>query len=358
MTNPCLIIGPLPPAIGGIATIVGSLKNALHGDESVVFLNTSPAAKPGYRILRPFRSFLNVALAAARSPRGTVLMFSSAHASFWEKCLWCLVFKLFGWSTVVQMVDGNFPRFHRAMSRPAKWLASRLIGNVDIIAAQSPRWKAFYEGIFPRTAIRIVSPGVDTQFFRPPVEREIREGVEICYIGWLIEAKGIYDLLDAARLLKSGGAKFRLKLIGPAFGAEERIADYVEARGLTAQVHMPGPITSRDEIRAAYHSADIFVLPSHFEGFPYALMEASASGLACVGTRVGGIPDILENGQCGILVDSAAPVALAEALSKLIGDADARAHYGSRARARATAQYSLPKSVNDFVSVLAAVKER
>lgn len=352
MNDRYLIIGPLPPAIGGIATIVGTLKNEFEGDPKTVFLDTAKFTEGSSGYMRPLKSLVQVVTAALQTRNGAVFMFSSAQASFWEKCLWCLIFKIFGWRTVVQMVDGNFPRFHEEMSGPVKWLASILMKNVDTLAAQSPRWRAFYEEAFPGTAVKVVSPGVDTEFFCPPSERTPREYVEISYIGWLIEPKGIYDLIDAARILKHNGSKFKLKLVGPAFGTEQKLFAYVQAHELTDSIDIQGPITSREMVRAAYQSADIFVFPSHFEGFPYALMEAVSSGLPCVGTRVGGIPDILDNGVCGLLTEKESPKELAEALSRLIDDAEYRRALGHRARERATREYSLHKSVDDFRFVL------
>lgn len=347
-----LVIGPLPPAIGGIATIVGSLQEAFEGDSRVAFLDTTKATDGSRSYLRPIKSLIQVVVAAASTRKGTVLMFSSSQASFWEKCFWCAIFRLVGWRTVIQMVDGGFPQFFNQLSAPAKWVASIVIRNADIIAAQSPFWQEFYEGIFPTTTVTTVSPGTDTNFFIPPAERKAADDIEVLYVGWLIEAKGIYDLIDAAQILMRNGGRFKVKLIGPAFGAESKILGYVNSRDANNVIEIGGPVTSREMIRSMYQAADIFVLPSHFEGFPYALMEAVSSGLPCVGTRVGGIPDILDNGRCGILVDRRSPGQLAEAVSKLMADAKYRVTLGERARQRATREYSLQKSLNDYKHVL------
>jgi glycosyltransferase involved in cell wall biosynthesis len=79
----------------------------------------------------------------------------------------------------------------------------------------------------------------------------------------------------------------------------------------------------------------VFALSSRFEGLPIALLEAMASGVAPVATRVGGIPEVITDGRDGLLVDPGDPTALAAALARALGDDDERARIAACARARA-----------------------
>ena len=101
---------------------------------------------------------------------------------------------------------------------------------------------------------------------------------------------------------------------GPAHGELEQA---IIAAGLSDKISLPGYV--RDEKKAAVLAeADIFVLPSYSEGCPVSMLEAMAAGQALVSTSVGGIPDILHDGENGFLIDSADPALIYDALYKLM----------------------------------------
>ena len=173
----------------------------------------------------------------------------------------------------------------------------------------------------------------------------------------MTEDKGIYDLLDAAQIFAGNGFLFQLRLIGPDFGNKNKIDAYVEKFCLESKIKITEAVTSRETLGAIYQSADIFVFTSHFEGFPYALMEAISSGLPFIATHVGGIPDILDDGFCGLFVEKGSKTQLAESLTTLISDKPYRTKLGDLARKRAVSEYSFFKSHNDFKAVLNITNE-
>ena len=356
-----LIYAPAPPQPpGGIGSLVAMLYYEWVQRTDVCFV--SPQVKEtGWvaKIIRPLFNLVKLAFVTKQVNKGgRVLFFSSAGNSFFEKLAWSLLVILMGRKPSLVMVDGNFPHFHENLPNSLKWLSLLAVKNIDTLAVQSPQWKIFYEKTFPHTHVRIVSPGIDTNFFVPRSTSSIsRESIEIIYVGWLTEDKGIYDLLDAAQIVAQNGFLFQLRLIGPDFGNKNKINAYVERLGLESKIKITGAVTSRETLRETYQSADIFVFPSHFEGFPYALMEAISSGLPCIATRVGGIPDILDDGFCGLLVEKGSRIELAESLTTLISDKPYRTKLGDLARKRAVSEYSLLKSLNDFKTVLNITNE-
>ncbi len=101
---------------------------------------------------------------------------------------------------------------------------------------------------------------------------------------------------------------------------------------------MPGQIPDAAKYLKAF---DIFVLPSVKEGLPYAILEAMAAGLPIVATKVGGIPEMITDGESGLLVPPKNPEALATAIEKLIAAPELRARLGQNAAAVADAKFSL-----------------
>ncbi len=133
--------------------------------------------------------------------------------------------------------------------------------------------------------------------------------------------KGYDVLLEAAAVVVASGAPVRLAAVGRG-PLEAELSAEVKARGLGDRLHLLGTRTDTARLMAG---ADVFVLPSHQEGLPVALMEAMSSGLPVVATRVGGVPDVVSDGVEGLLVEPGHPDLLARALVAVAGDAALRA---------------------------------
>ena len=152
-------------------------------------------------------------------------------------------------------------------------------------------------------------------------------------LGRLTAIKGQADLIVAFAELTEEGADRWLLLVGD---GEERagLEELVKRCGVGHRVVWAG---WRDDVYAALAAMDIFALPSINEGMGKALVEAMFVGLPCVATRVGGIPEIIRDGEEGMLVDPSSPSQLAAALGNLLADAELRARCGAAARQRARA---------------------
>jgi glycosyltransferase involved in cell wall biosynthesis len=110
-----------------------------------------------------------------------------------------------------------------------------------------------------------------------------------------------------------------LQLVGGGYH-RPRLESLAEELGITEYVGFLGRIPFGPELFRIYREADIFVLPSLSEGIPKTLLEAMASGLPIVATRVGGIPDVIRDGETGLLVGPRSPEQIARAVERLIAD--------------------------------------
>lgn len=142
--------------------------------------------------------------------------------------------------------------------------------------------------------------------------------------------KGYDTLLDAARLVADRGLPVRFVSVG--IGSEaEAMADRCRALGLDGRFTFLG---LREDVLRLLVAADLFVLPSHQEGLPVVLMEATSVGLPIVATAVGGVPQVLTDGVDGLVVPPGDPTALADGVARLVGDPDLRRRLGAGARDR------------------------
>jgi L-malate glycosyltransferase len=159
--------------------------------------------------------------------------------------------------------------------------------------------------------------------------------------------KGHYELLEAARRLKSPYPTARFVFVGDGperLGLEES----TRAFGLQDSVIFLGRRADIPELLAC---CDIFVLPSHAEGLPNSLLEAMATGLPVVATTVGGVPEVIEDGVNGLLVPPRDPASLADAIQRILRDPEFATRLVAVGRERARLQFSFDRVVAELQSV-------
>lgn len=205
-------------------------------------------------------------------------------------------------------------------------LASK-IRAAEFIVCISEFHRGFYlsEGADPEKLF-VAYCGIDTTVFSP-VLRQRPEGapVRILSSGRLVEKKGFDVLIEALALLRDRGLAFEAVIAGSG-PLEAALRDLVAARSLGERVTITGEALKQEDIPAFMASGDLYVLACQrapdgdIDGLPQMLMEAMACGLPAVSTRLVGIPDLIADGETGLLVAPEDPEALAGALARLAGD--------------------------------------
>jgi glycosyltransferase involved in cell wall biosynthesis len=155
------------------------------------------------------------------------------------------------------------------------------------------------------------------------------------FVGTYGKRKGASELIQAVARLREEGVPIELDFAGKEEfrGEDAELRRRVCESGLTDFVRFHG-VLGAPALRDLYESSHVFVLPSLSEGLPMALLEAMAFGLPVVATRVGGIPDVIEDGESGLLIQPGRTGELTDALRRLISDAPLRSRLGERAQAR------------------------
>jgi glycosyltransferase involved in cell wall biosynthesis len=347
-----MIIGPCKLAIGGIYSIISNIKRSTN-THNIDILYVCADTRPSLilKILKFFSVLLKIIGNAFVYKSRECLFFSSAGASFWEKSLWCWVLNLLNIKSHMVMVDGNFPSYYQSLPLFFKKIANRLVFNVDIVA-QSSSWAQYYKDIFNKFEVPIVTGGVDTDYFFPAkLIKQKTDDFVLLYVGWVIEKKGIFDLIEAIHIVSKDKYNFRLVITGPLYEGRKKIDELISLYGLQNIIEIPGHSFSRSEIKKRYQSADIFVFPSHFEGFPVALLESLSSGLPSIGTKVGGIPEMLDYGNCGLLVDPNSPVQLSNSILELMSNPSLMSKLKVSARKIAETKYNINQSASSYLSL-------
>ena len=182
----------------------------------------------------------------------------------------------------------------------------------------------------PKSRIPIVFNGVKLENCLPKNDYELHGDFKIIHVGSLSPRKNHLCLIAAFKSFHDRHPESELWLIGE--GAERRaIENCIAANGLAGNVKLFG---LQSNVYPYLHEADVFALPSIYEGMPMSIIEAMGTGLPIVATSVGGIPDMIENGKEGILVENKAE-SLAEAFEEYYCSENLREERGQKAKERA-----------------------
>jgi glycosyltransferase involved in cell wall biosynthesis len=191
------------------------------------------------------------------------------------------------------------------------------------------------EAGFPAKRLRLVPNAVDLQRFRPPVERQ-QTSLRAVFVGRHVPVKGLDVLLNAWALADlPDHAQLTVAGDGP---ERKRLMVLAKTLGIDRQVHFPGLI---DDVPALLVEHNLYVQASHQEGLPNAVLEAMATALPILASRVSGHEDVVIDGETGYLLPPNDPHALANALSRMAWDADLRVTMGLRAREYVEKHYSI-----------------
>ncbi len=162
-------------------------------------------------------------------------------------------------------------------------------------------------------------------------------------VGRLALQKGQRHLIAAMPLLLERVPRARAIIAGGG-DLEDYLRDLANEMGVADRVHVLGP---RKDVPALMHAIDVFVMPSIWEGFGLVLLEAMAAGRPIVASRVATIPEVVADGESGLLVPAGDPLALATALAELAEQPELAVRMGEAGRERLRKQFSVEKMVGD-----------
>jgi glycosyltransferase involved in cell wall biosynthesis len=203
------------------------------------------------------------------------------------------------------------------LARRAPWLARRVLRGARLVIAASNDLAERARALGARE-VRVIPSGVEL----PERVGAEAEPAEVLYAGRLSPEKGVLELLDAAR-----GLNLVVAGDGP-------LRDHVPfARGFVPH----------DDLQQLYARAAVVACPSRREGFGVACLEAMAHGRPVVATHVGGLLDLVVDGETGIVVPPRDPAALRSALERLLAEPDLRRRLGAAGRDRARTHFSWEK---------------
>lgn len=228
-------------------------------------------------------------------------------------------------------------------------LAHAVLGGRGVVRAFVA---ASIRDVAGRTGDAIVPVGIeeDPEDIERPDSARSGRPFTFTFVGRQTASKGFFDLLAAARDLVSQGRAFRLVLIGEAEpGEAQRKGAMVSALGPIVQDM--GVVPRPQDVRRILREADALVLPSYHEGLPLVLVEAMSVGCVPLATRVGGIPELVEDGATGTLVPPGDLGALRDAMAWMLEHRNQVVVMGDRAKRHVLAHRSFRQTVDAYLAL-------
>ncbi len=346
--------------LGGIATLIDALLNSsLTNEFNVRHLATqadeySAFGKLGLA-LQSWCKF--VALLFWWKPE-IVYIHVGANLSIYRKLPFLFAARALGRKIVTHFHAGDFAEYYARQPRFGQWLLRQGLQQSQCVLAVSESLQQVLKRLLARTKIYLIPNGIALTEFASEARTNAstakagEEIVRLLFVGAMGRLKGERDLLRAVQLLTTRYPRLRLTLLG--HGAET-IQDLIAEAELAPFIEYIGPVKLTERARF-FQQADFFVLPSYAEGMPISIIEAMAAGLPVIATRIGGIPELIEEEQEGWLIEAGDIQALAERIALLLDHPQLRFQAGANGQQKAQ-QFDLAQVIQQLGAVLRQMRD-
>lgn len=356
-------IAAFPPPISGQSLAAKLLADGL--EKSGVFclsyfdISAPIAGSPlPSRIAKLFRVAANLAFFCLQNGDGVVYL-QLGHGK--KALLRDLIFMSIAMAThhpYVGHVHGSGLRVALdSLPKPIRTLERIALQRLSAAIVLCPSLCSMFDGIAPPNRIFHVDNGIDANFVHLAQQavrpRSTHDSLRILFLSNFIAAKGVFYLLEAAQIAQKCGKNYRFVLVG-AQQKDNPVADFAR-RNKLKNVEIHGIATGMDKHRH-YADADVFILPSEYEGQPLCILEALFEGLPIVTSPVGGIPDIFRDDEsCVRLIAPHKPQDFLDAIASLESP-NVRIQIAQNARKLAFSRFTAEKHIETMENILLSIE--
>lgn len=337
-----LMCGPSEDSRGGISSVIRGYRSVGYPPEIRVRHVATSAS--GSRI-KKFQVGLHGMLVAlvAMSTTDVVHLHVSSGSSFLRKTVILLVAKVARVPVVFHVHGSDFDRFASGRLRPV--VRAALTGAYAVVAL-SPQWRQTLLTVAPGANVVVIHNGI----MIPPKPTNVEHG-PLVSLGKLGRRKGTFDILKAVSTIND--PTISVLLAGD--GEIDQVRSEAVRLNISDQVEVLGWLDPA-QCQQLLLRACAFLLPSYAEGLPMALLEAMAHGLPVIATPVGGMPEVVRDGDTGLVVGCGEVDDLASAIKNLMDDAHQRTEMGHRGRKLICDCFSIDKTMKELAVLWCAAK--
>ena len=347
------MVSPVPPPFGGISRWTLLMHQYVNCQQEVRFIQVNTANRWRkiddlaiwkrllFGMFQLFFNYIKYLSALLKNPDVIHLTTSGGIGSIRDLVI-CATARIFHFPVVYHIRFGRIPEI--SSKKTVEWhiltIALRLANQVITIDKSTADAISIH---LPRISVNNIPNPIDFSNLPVSGKKEIEQNC-VLFVGWIIPTKGIEELVQAWSALSP--QKWVMLLVGP---GDHAYRQELMIRYNTHDLEFLDELT-HDDAMQLIAKCDIFVLPSHTEGFPNAVLEAMALSKPVIASSVGAIPEMLSE-DCGVLVEPKNVEELKNALSMLIHDKPLRIKLGENARNKAKQKYSMDVVFAKYVDV-------
>ena len=313
-----LMIGSSFSVKGGISAVIKQFLNYNWDDNiQIKYIPTYIESNSLGKVIFFIQSVVKIVSHLILNKVDIVHIHMSHTGSFYRKYILLKISKLFGTKVIIHLHGSEFKKFYDSTNKTSKILIKDMLIKSDKFIVLGENWYKAIKSIEENTNIKILFNTVEIP---DDTVKYNNNGKKVLFLGSLVKRKGIFELVEVIRNLKDKSIldKYNVEFIIGGSGKEEsnlkrKILDY----NLERYINLAGWVDGKKKDELIKNS-DIFVLPSHNEGLPVAILEAMSYGLPIISTNVGSINEAVFDNKNGFLVDAFDVDNLEKALSKII----------------------------------------
>ncbi|OLB61495.1 MAG: hypothetical protein AUI11_09460 [Acidobacteria bacterium 13_2_20CM_2_66_4] len=343
-----LMFGPSLDHPGGMTEVIRAYSAAgLFEAWPLRYISTYAGRNFSARLWPWLFAVCSVLIRLARRRVALVHVHSSTYGSFWRKSVLCALAFAFRVPYVIHLHGGSLAEFYQSGCNGfAKSWVRAVLREAARVVVLSPRWRDEVHKIEPAARTTIIGNPVPVPI---SVEASQRPARTVLFLAWLTRSKGVLDLVMAIPIVLRSVPEATFVIAGRGLHGEspESIMEFARSLRVAHALRCPGWVDGAMK-ESVLRESDVFVLPSYSEALPVALLEAMARGVPVVATRVGGIPDVIEDGVNGLLVDPGQPESLARAITAMLTDDALRTRLREAARTHVRKRYSTETIIEDL----------
>lgn len=337
-----LMIGPARTVKGGITTVVNSYFEAgLDKKVNLKYIETTNDKNIILKVLKMIKGYIEFLLNIDKYD--IVHIHTASRRSFWRKRLYINKCYKKNKKIIVHVHGGAFKDFYEESNNNSKRRIIETLNKANKIIVLSKEWKKFFEKIVDENKIEVIYNSVEV----PDDFKKDFGKKRILFLGRFDEKKGIFDLLDVMTEIAKIDSDAKLYI-----GSNERkekVNRIIKEYKLNNSVEYLGWIDEKLK-KEVLKEATIFVLPSYYEGMPMSVLEAMAYKNIVISTNVGGVPEIIENGYNGFLIEPGDKKELFNKIEKNINGNELE-KISNNARNTIDERFNLKKKIKDLIDI-------
>lgn len=337
-----LMVGPDRSVHGGISGVVNNYYDA--GITEKVDLNYIGTMVEGSKLRKLWQAVKAYIRFLKLLPEYPIVHVNVASdSSYYRKSLFIKAAKRAGRKIVIHQHGGDFETFYeKEQNDRGRARIRQVLSLGDVFLVLSPKLKQFFKGILEPSKVILFPNAVPVP---DSIEKEYGKQ-RILFLGRLCKEKGLRELFSVLPQLHGQFPQMHV-LLGGIWEDEELLEEAAKMKEYVTDLGWLQGEAKKNYLR----TSDLFVFPTYFEGQPVSVLEAMAYQCGIVATRVGGIPQMIEQEQTGLLIEPKDPEGLKSALQKLLSDPELCERLGKNARAKVQKEFSIEKSLQELIKI-------